>query len=258
LSGLENLSSVGGFLVINSNAALATLSGLENLSSVGGVLRIYDNAALATLSGLDNLNSIGGFLDINNNAALTNINGIQNINPNTINSTSSIFNDIEIHNNTLLSTCAVTSVCDAILAHSATTNIHSNAIGCNSQTEVEAACVVPLPCSNMAGPINGATNIPVTTSLIWTAASGATGYKLTIGVTPGGTDILNNVDLGNVTTYTPVSDFPFNTTIYVKITPYNGSGDAAGCTEESFTTANQCPNGDLTLFTQGEVDSFLI
>ncbi|TXK73214.1 T9SS type B sorting domain-containing protein, partial [Mesonia sp. HuA40] len=53
---------------------------------------------------------------------------------------------------------------------------------------------------------------------------------------PGGTSILNNQDVGNVTSFTPANPLPSNTTIYVSIIPYNSAGNASTCAEESFTT----------------------
>ena len=96
-------------------------------------------------------------------------------------------------------------------------------------------CPVPL-CTALTDPLNGATNVPVSTILTWAALANATGYKLTVGTTSGGTDILNDQDVGNVLTYDLASDLPYSTIIYVKIIPYNATGDAVGCTEESFTT----------------------
>jgi len=40
LTGLDNLTSIGGNLIIRSNDALASLSGLNNLTSIGGSLII--------------------------------------------------------------------------------------------------------------------------------------------------------------------------------------------------------------------------
>lgn len=102
----------------------------------------------------------------------------------------------------------------------------------------------PLSCTNLANPVNGSSNVPVTSALTWNASAGATGYRLTVGITPNGTDILNNFDVGNVTTYDPPGNFPFNTTIYVRITPYNANGDATGCQQESFSTQGPagCPD----------------
>lgn len=94
----------------------------------------------------------------------------------------------------------------------------------------------------LTDPVNAATSVPVTTALTWAASTTATGYKLSIGTTPGGTDILNNVDVGNVTTYDPTGNLPYNVIIYVKITPYNAIGDADSCAEESFTTGSCIPN----------------
>jgi hypothetical protein len=72
------------------------------------------------------------------------------------------------------------------------------------------------------------------TSIDWDATVGADGYYLTMGTTTGGTDILNNEDLGNITSYSYTGDF--NTTYYYTLVPYNSFGLATGCTEQSFTT----------------------
>ncbi len=103
-------------------------------------------------------------------------------------------------------------------------------------------CNYGLPlCTTLSSPVNGAGNVSVSANLTWNAAPGAIGYRLTIGTTSGGTNILNNQDLGNVTTYDPPANFPFNAMIYVKIVPYNAVGDALGCIEESFTTTASSP-----------------
>ncbi|MFD2891437.1 fibronectin type III domain-containing protein [Flavobacterium chuncheonense] len=77
------------------------------------------------------------------------------------------------------------------------------------------------------------------TVITWDPASGADGYKVTMGTTPGGNDVLNAVDLGYTTTYPHIG--AYNSTLYYTIVAYNGFGDATGCTEGSFTTAvNGC------------------
>ena len=102
---------------------------------------------------------------------------------------------------------------------------------CNTGT-----CTPPL-CTNLNDPVDGQTGVDVNQVLHWDSADGADGYKLTIGTTPTNGDILDNEDLGPVTSYDPVNPFPFATTIYVKIVPYNiAQGDAEGCVNESFMT----------------------
>lgn len=94
-------------------------------------------------------------------------------------------------------------------------------------------------------PANNASNVSVTSDLNWTAANGfPTGYNLTIGTNPSGTNVLNNQNVGNVTSY----DLPqllFNTTYYVTIIPYNGNGTATGCSQYSFTTIAAPPIGNV-------------
>lgn len=132
---------------------------------------------------------------------------------------------------------------------------------------VTVVSVLPPACTALTDPANAATNVPANTPLSWPAASGSPdGYRLDVGTTPGGTDILNNFDVGNVTTYDPPGLFPYGTTIYVKIVPYNGSGPASGCTGQSFTTGNCIANLTLSFETlmsgtyrsQGDLNAFNI
>ena len=93
----------------------------------------------------------------------------------------------------------------------------------------------PPSCVALSNPANGATNIS-STQISWPGSNGGPdGYKLNVGTTSGGTDILNLFDVGNVLTYNFGTLLP-NTTYYVTVVPYNANGDSLGCTESSFTT----------------------
>ncbi len=96
-------------------------------------------------------------------------------------------------------------------------------------------------CPTVSAPASSATGVSVTPTFTWAANSDATGYRLTIGTTSGGTDILNNFDLGNVLTYTLPAELAYNTKYYYKINSYNATQTSAGCTERSFTTLSICP-----------------
>jgi hypothetical protein len=126
-------------------------------------------------------------------------------------------------------------------------NANGPAQGCLDETFTTEASPFP-GCTSLTSPANGATNVSPIAVLNWTAASGnppPTGYRLDVGTTSGGTDILNNFNVGNVTSYDPPGYLPYSSQIYVKIKPYNGNGPAQGCPEESFTTASCIP--DLTI-----------
>jgi len=113
-------------------------------------------------------------------------------------------------------------------------NTIGNAIGC---TEESFMTLVLPQCTNLISPLDGDIEVPIDTDLTWNAVDDATGYILIVGTTPGGNDIINNQDVGNVTTFDIPNDLTENTTIYV-------AGNAIGCTEESFTTqaAPLCTN----------------
>jgi len=101
----------------------------------------------------------------------------------------------------------------------------------------------PIPlCPTVSAPAAAATGVSVTPAITWGAVSNATGYRLSIGTTAGGTDVLNNADVGNVLTYTPSAPLSYNKQYFYTVSAYNGAIPSAGCSERSFTTLNiPCP-----------------
>ena len=85
-------------------------------------------------------------------------------------------------------------------------------------------------------PVIGTTTASLNGDLKWSAATGSpSSYILSLGTTPGGTEVVNAVDVGLVLAYNVGILLPA-TTYYAKITPINSNGIATGCTEYSFTT----------------------
>lgn len=126
----------------------------------------------------------------------------------------------------------------------AVTVTSDGSISCDNQNyaalNYTVSCVdldaVPNCNAALAEPLDGATDVNENVDLTWTAASGiVTGYKLSLGITPGGTEVLDNEDVGNVLNYA-IETLEFEVTYYVTITPYNTNGDAESCVENSFTT----------------------
>ncbi|WP_162985024.1 choice-of-anchor L domain-containing protein, partial [Mesonia aquimarina] len=98
----------------------------------------------------------------------------------------------------------------------------------------------------LINPLDGAVDVPADTMIEWSAATGiATGYKVSIGTTPGGVELEDQLDVGLSTTYTPAANLDYNETYYVTVIPYNENGDATGCTEESFTVTDPPPSGTI-------------
>ncbi|WP_419495052.1 T9SS type A sorting domain-containing protein [Chryseobacterium bernardetii] len=116
-----------------------------------------------------------------------------------------------------------------------------------SPTSVSSGCTernftTALLCPSVSAPSSSATGVSVLPTISWTAITGATGYRITMGTTAGGSDIMNNVDVGNVATYTLTTPLAFNTKYYYKVIAYSGSTEGTTCTERNFTTAALCPS----------------
>ncbi|MCB0450083.1 MAG: BspA family leucine-rich repeat surface protein [Confluentibacter sp.] len=132
-------------------------------------------------------------------------------------------------------------------------NAVGNATGCTQQSfTTETVARVP-NCTTLINALANASEVAVDTAIAWEQIANADGYRLTLGTTPNGSDILNNEDVGSLSSYNLTTNLPFETTIYVSITPYNAQGEAFNCAEQSFTTAvaplleseyGISPNGD--------------
>jgi hypothetical protein len=133
LDGLNGLISVGQ-LDITGNSSLISLAGLNNLTLIDWNLFIEFTEALIDLDDLENLQSIGHNIYIDGNQSLTSLSGLDNVE-----ATSPDY--ILIIYNSSLYTCNLPFICDNLANPVGTIEIHDNATGCNSQEEVEAACL---------------------------------------------------------------------------------------------------------------------
>ncbi len=154
--GYFGISGIG--LYFSGNASLKSLTGLENLCTIDGDIIISGNKAIFDLTPLHNLQSISGGILVTQNELLTSVSGLNNIAASTIES-------LDISYNPSLSTCAAESICDYLISPNGEIKIQDNALGCNSQEEVQEGCdtvsvediyfdnnftISPNPCSGSA------------------------------------------------------------------------------------------------------------
>lgn len=79
LKGLDSLNYVGGDMSISFCDNLKNVNGIGKLSKVGESLRFYKNPSLSNITALNNLDSIGEHLSIDDNKTLNSIIGLNNI-----------------------------------------------------------------------------------------------------------------------------------------------------------------------------------
>ncbi len=136
LAGLANLQTIGGQLWLNNNNGLTSLNGLDNLQSLSGNLIIKYHSNLSDISALSNLSSIdGGSVTIEQNSSLASLSGLDNIDPVTIHNLTIIMNSV-------LTECAIASVCGYLDSPTGSVNISNNMSDCGSRSVVEAACLL--------------------------------------------------------------------------------------------------------------------
>jgi hypothetical protein len=119
-------------MVIEANSNLIDLTGLDNVSSVGGFMGIASNSSLTSLNGLGSLTSVG-FLTIRDNDALSSLTGLESISAGNI-------SRLYIVGNAILTDCAIDNVCAFLAVPGSLATIGKNADGCRNRAEVEEAC----------------------------------------------------------------------------------------------------------------------
>lgn len=240
IDSLANLKSIGGDLILDRNTQLLEINGLINLRSINGNLYINNNYRLKNLNGLSNLNSINGYIYISQNSNLTDIYGIANIAPDNIhfnNDNDPPLKDITITDNQALPFCAVQSICQALAIYGASYLIEGNATGC---LESALSCVDVI-CTQVKEPKNDQHGVLVNAPIEWEASPNATGYLIAAGTTPGNSEIIDSLNIGNTLIYYPQNLLPCNSQIYVRIIPYKNNQVGNSCSESVFYTENVEP-----------------
>jgi hypothetical protein len=135
-----------------------------------------------------------------------------------------------------------------VLTYSVNTNINPgttyyyrvrayNANGTSGNSNTISLTTVPA-----APNATAATNIQETSfSANWDASSGATGYRLDVSTDSGFGSFVtgyNNLDVGNVLTYSVSSNINPNTTYYYRVRAYNANGTSGDSNTISLTTLN--------------------
>lgn len=98
-------------------------------------------------------------------------------------------------------------------------------------------------CPVVAYPANNAQFVPLSPNITWNAPTGAQSYKVSIGTTPGGTNVVNQESVAT-TSFTPSTPLAANTTYYLKVTAVGAGGESAGCSEITFKSAPPPPAND--------------
>ncbi|MEN8789187.1 MAG: T9SS type B sorting domain-containing protein [Flavobacteriaceae bacterium] len=92
----------------------------------------------------------------------------------------------------------------------------------------------------LISPFDTQTNVPVDTSISWNSVVGVSGYKISIGTTPGGGEIINELNIGSATSFTPPNGLPELTQIFVTVSLFIFDtilGEITlPCNSESFVT----------------------
>lgn len=119
-----------------------------------------------------------------------------------------------------------------------------NLVAYKSVVTIEGLTVNPIPtCPFITYPANNAIFIPLSPAITWNSSAGATSYKVSIGTTPGGTDIVNQQSV-TTTSFTPSTALAVNTNYYMKVVAVGSAGESTGCSESMFKTIPPPPTND--------------
>jgi hypothetical protein len=140
LAGLDSLNYANGSVIIRENSSLLNLQGLNSLTYIGETLELVGNTLLTDISALSNVDTIiggdEGGVFIEANTSLSSLAGLGN-------SSTVIGSNLDLLLNDTLFLCSVSSICNYLAnpPAGAVITINSNAIGCNTQVEIETGCI---------------------------------------------------------------------------------------------------------------------
>ncbi len=249
LNGLNQLKTAGS-LEVSANPMLVDFSGLGLLKKTDKMF-VLENESLVSLDGLEALDSLSAQLYIHGNTMLSDLYALEQTAVFLTDTTVGLLNYLSIADNPMLSDCAIQGVCDYLSLPQDSTYfgylIENNLGGCNSKEEVLDACASLVPaCTELLEPAPGSENVSVAPLIHWAPAWGAEGYWISVGTYPGGSDLLDSLNVGNATAY-QLEELPCGSTIYLRVWPYNLNGVSDFCEEYSFTTTTETEDFEIVI-----------
>ncbi|WP_267405985.1 MULTISPECIES: T9SS type A sorting domain-containing protein [unclassified Chryseobacterium] len=98
-------------------------------------------------------------------------------------------------------------------------------------------------CPTITFPSDNSEFISINPQISWVAVPGALQYRISVGTTPGGEDIVSQ-QLTSATNYTPAPTLNINSFYYIKLIAITAAGESAGCSVSKFTTVPLNPTND--------------
>ena len=83
-------------------------------------------------------------------------------------------------------------------------------------------------CTNLISPVTGSKILEESVTLKWRKINNAEGYIIIIGSEKGANDIIDSLDVGNVTSYN-WENIEYEGKVFIEIIPYNSNGYASSC-----------------------------
>ena len=263
LGNFPALQSIEGYFSVFANDELATLGDFTALDSIRGYFNVDNNDTLTTLGNFPLLQTIGGVFNVLRNDRLTNLGdfpALVSIGMNDsvhISSLNGRRNDISIvvEENPILFTCCVLTEFLPGGTHAVNGQIfiNSNAMGCNSESEINATTLT-LTSSNESITHND-TN-PIAIDFI--VGCGATGWTSAITYTPANANFITlsstegTDQTGAITIMaTPTENTDVERSATITISTVGGTGEAV---DTAITIVQEAGPPKLTL-TSGDAIS---
>ncbi|MCJ7935061.1 MAG: hypothetical protein MUW56_15925 [Chryseobacterium sp.] len=98
-------------------------------------------------------------------------------------------------------------------------------------------------CPFVVYPVNNAELISLSPNITWLPVSGADSYKISLGTTPGGTDVINQQVVTSAG-FSPSAPLNPNTTYYLKVMAISANTASSGCADIVFKTIPPVPAND--------------
>lgn len=100
-------------------------------------------------------------------------------------------------------------------------------------------------CPFIISPANNAQFVALSPNVTWQSVTGAASYRISLGTTPGGTEVINHQTVNGVNyNLSPSVTLNNDTNYYLKVTAVSANGESAGCTDYTFKTIPPVPVND--------------